>query len=271
METMTVVIPESLTKELTDLRLKHFEKAAAADLAELDPAGREKCLTMLRRWVRVELAERKTAAIENRIRNAKFVRVQSVDQFNFDHSPMTKKLRSNYLTLFDSIDDGVDDLPSAVFIGLGGRGKTHLARALGYRACQLNLSVLFVNAAEMVNGLEQAKKAQYLDSEFRKYRKPQVLIVDELGYVTMDAPASNLFFQVISARHDQGLGTIVTTNLAFGKWNQIFANDAVAHVIVHRLTAEAEVFFMEGDSYRPVEREIRRSRRRDKAKAKAKS
>lgn len=265
-----MVIPESLTKDLVDLRLKSFEKAATADLAALDPVSRENYISMLKRWVRVELADRKTAAIENRIRNAKFVRVQSIDQFNFDHSPMTKKLRPNYLTLFDSID-GTDDLPSAVFIGLGGRGKTHLARALGYRACQLNLSVLFVNAAEMVNGLEQAKKAAYLDSELRKYRKPQVLIVDELGYVTMDAPASNLFFQVISARHDQGLGTIVTTNLAFGKWNQIFANDAVAHVIVDRLTAEAEVFFMEGDSYRPVEREIKRSRRRDKAKAKNKS
>ena len=84
----------------------------------------------------------------------------------------------------------------------------------------------------------------------------------------MDAQASNLFFQVISARHDQGLGTIVTTNLAFGKWNQIFANDAIAHVIVDRLTAEAEVFYMEGDSYRPVEREIKRSRRQAKAKAK---
>ena len=108
-----------------------------------------------------------------------------------------------------------------------------------------------------------------LDSELRKYRKPQVLIVDELGYVTMDASASNLFFQAISARHDQGLGTIVTTNLSFGKWNQIFANDAVAHVIVDRLTSEAEVFFMEGESYRPIEREVRRSRRREKAKKKS--
>ena len=180
---------------------------------------------------------------------------------------MTKKHRSNYMGLFDSIDG--EDLPSAVFIGLAGLGKTHLARALGYRACQLNYSVLFITAAEMVNKLEHAKKADCLDSELRKYRKPQLLIIDELGYVTMDAQASNLFFQVISARHDQGLGTIATTNLSFGKWNQIFADDAIAHVIVDRLTAEAEVFFMEGPSYRPVEREIKQSRRRAKAKAKA--
>lgn len=262
-----MMIPENLTKDLIELRLKHFEKAMAVDLTEHAPAERDRIVTMLKRWARVELAERKTAAVANRIRNAKFIKAQTIDQFNFDHSAMTKKVRSNYLSLFDSIDG--EDLPSAVFIGLAGLGKTHLARALGYRACQLSHSVLFITAAEMVNSLEQAKRAAYLDSELRKYRKPQILIVDELGYVTMDAPASNLFFQVISARHDQGLGTIATTNLPFGKWNQIFANDAIAHVIVDRLTAEAEVFFMEGESYRPVERAIKQSRRRAKAKARS--
>lgn len=264
-----MMIPESLTKDLIELRLRHFEKVMAADLADHQPAERERFITMLKRWARMELAERKTVAIQNRVRNAKFIKLQTIDQFNFDHNAVTKKIRSNYLNLFDSIDGVAEDLPSAVFIGSSGAGKTHLARSLGYRACQLNHSVLFITAAEMVNRLEQAKKAACLDSELRKYRKPQILIVDELGYVTMDAPASNLFFQVISARHDQGLGTIATTNLPFGKWNQIFANDAIAHVIVDRLTAEAEVFFMECDSYRPVERAAKQSRRRAKAKAKA--
>lgn len=258
---------ENLTKDMAELRLKHFEKAFTVDMSTLAPTERERVVTLMGRWIRKELSERKSTAIQNRVRGAKFVKLQTIDTFKFDHSAMTKKLRSNYLTLFDSID--AEDLPSAVFIALGGRGKTHLARALGYRACQLGHSVLFTTAAEMVNKLEQAKKAACLDSELRKYRRPQVLIIDELGYVTMDAQASNLFFQVISARHDQGLGTIVTTNLAFGKWNQIFANDAIAHVIVDRLTAEAEVFYMEGESYRPVEREIKRSRRQAKAKAKA--
>ena len=260
-------IPQTLTSDLIELKLRHFEKAFSTDLAALEPREREQVSSMLQKWVRAELAERKTAAVEGRIRNAKFVKLQTVDQFNFEHNAMTKKHRSNYMVLFDSI--GGEDFPSAVLIGLSGLGKTHLARALGYRACQLNHSVLFTTAAEMVNRLEHAKRTAYLDSELRKYRRPQILIIDELGYVTMDAQASNLFFQVISARHDQGLGTITTTNLSFGKWNQIFANDAIAHVIVDRLTAEAEVFFMEGPSYRPIEREIKRSRRRAKAKAKS--
>ena len=70
---------------------------------------------------------------------------------------------------------------------------------------------------------------------------------------------SNLFFQVISARHDQALGTIVTTNLPFGKWNQVFANDAIAHVIVDRLVGEADVFYLEGDSYRELEKKNRKN------------
>lgn len=257
-----------LSKELTELRLRHFAKAMEADLSDFTPSERDKVRTLVSRWSRLELAERRTASIESRIRSARFLKLQTIEQFNFEHSQYTRKHRSSYVSLYDSIEP--DELPSAVFIGGPGVGKTHLSRALGYRACQLNLSVLFVTAAEMVNKLEQAKKAGYLDSEFRKYRKPQVLIVDELGYVSMDAQASNLFFQVISARHDQGLGTITTTNLAFGKWNQIFANDAIAHVIVDRLTSEAEVFFMEGPSYRPHERDNRRSRRQSKAKARSK-
>jgi DNA replication protein DnaC len=262
---MSMVAADLLAQELGELRLRHFEKAACAELADLLPAEREKWVARLRRWARVELAERKSAAVQNRVKAAKFMRLQTIEQFNFEHNAMTRKIRSNYLSLYDSIDG--EELPSAVFIGSSGVGKTHLARALGYRVCQLNHSVLFVTAAEMINRLEQAKRAACLDSELRKYRKPQVLIVDELGYVTMDAPASNLFFQVISARHDQGLGTIATTNLAFGKWNQIFANDAIAHVIVDRLTAAAEVFFMEDDSYRPIERAAKQSRRRAKAKS----
>ena len=143
-----MTIPENLTKDLVELRLRHFEKAMVADLAEHQPAERDRFVSLLKRWVRVEVAERKTAAIQNRVKSAKFVKVQTIDQFNFEHNAVTKKIRSNYLSLFDSIDG--EDLPSAVFIGSSGAGKTHLARSLGYRACQLNHSVVFITAAEMV-------------------------------------------------------------------------------------------------------------------------
>lgn len=259
-------VKDLLSLDLNSLRLRHFETACMADLSTLLPKEKEHIMILIQKWCRIELAERNSISVKNRIRNANFQRIQTIDMFNFDRNVYTKRIRSNYMTLYDVIEP--DELPSAVFIGLAGLGKTHLARALGYRSCQLNLSVIFITTASMINALEQAKKAACLDSELQKYRRPLVLILDEFGYVSFDAQASNLLFQVISARHDQGLGTIVTSNIAFSGWNQFLANDAITHAIVDRLTAEAEVFHMEGPTYRPLELEIRKSRRQEKAKAK---
>lgn len=237
---------------LTELRLKNWAQLLKADIAAMEPAEQGLILRCLDKWANMEKAERKASLIASRIRSSRFKRVQTIDTFDFSHSKATQAIKANYLALYHSIAPG--DLPNAVFSGNAGLGKTHLARALGYGACQKGMSVLYLTAAEMVNHLAHAQKAFNLESELTKYRRPQVLIIDELGYVTLDAQASNLFFQVISARHDQGLGTIATTNLPFGKFNQIFANDAIAHAIVDRLVNEAEVFFMEGPSYREHQR-----------------
>jgi DNA replication protein DnaC len=201
--------------------------------------------------------------IESKVRSAKFRRLQTVETFDFRHSPTTEKIEKAYLTLHSSL--AKDNLPSAVFTGNAGTGKTHLARSLGYAACQKGISVLFLTAAEMVNHLGHAQKTYSLEQELNKYRRPQVLIIDELGYVSLDTQASNLFFQVISTRHDAELGTIATTNLPFGKFNQIFANDAIAHAIVDRLVNDAEVFYMEGDSYRPHQRQEKMKRKKENA------
>ncbi|MBL7557992.1 MAG: ATP-binding protein [Bdellovibrionaceae bacterium] len=102
----------------------------------------------------------------------------------------------------------------------------------------------------MATQLLQAQKLALLEKEILRLKKPQVLIIDELGYVDFDTQASQLFFQVISARHDARLGLVVTTNLNFSQFNQIFANEAVATVVVDRMVNEAEIFYLEGDSYR---------------------
>jgi DNA replication protein DnaC len=250
---------EQLTGLLTELRLKNWAQVVKTDIATMAPAEQGLVLRCLDRWANAEKAERKASLIASRIRSSRFKRVQTVDTFNFEHSKATQSIKTAYLALYHSIAPG--DLPNAVFSGNAGLGKTHLARALGYGACQKGMSVLYLTAAEMVNHLAHAQKSFNLESELNKYRRPQVLIIDELGYVTLDAQASNLFFQVISARHDQGLGTIATTNLAFGKFNQIFANDAIAHAIVDRLVNEAEVFFMEGPSYREHQRAEKQKRK----------
>lgn len=248
-----------LLESLKELRLKHWSEVMLQDLALMTPPEKGLILKSLNRWSLTEKAERRAQMIATKIRSSRFKRVQTVDAFDFSHNKATQGIQKSYLSLHESIAPG--NPPSAVFTGTAGMGKTHLARALGYAACQKGMSVLFVTAAEMVNQLSCAQKAYNLEAELNRYRRPQVLIIDELGYVQLDAQASNLFFQVISARHDQGLGTVATTNLPFGKFNQIFANDAIAHAIVDRLVNEAEVFFMEGSSYREHQREQKQKSR----------
>jgi DNA replication protein DnaC len=236
-----------------DLKLRYFDEALTNDLLLMTPAQREPLLEYLYKWAMAEKAERRAAHIAARIRSSKFKRIQTIDAFNFDHSKATQDIKKSYLALHSGIAPG--NLPSAVFTGNAGLGKTHLARALGYAACQKGISTLFITAAEMVNRLCAAQKSLTIENELNKYRRPQVLVIDELGYVSLDNQSSNLFFQVISARHDQSLGTVATTNIPFGKFNQIFANDAIAHAIVDRLVNEAEVFFLEGPSYREHQRQ----------------
>jgi len=252
MENLTTT---KISEYLGSFRLKYFAKGFETDLVTMTEPERTTILKYLARWSESEQAERKSALITSKIKCARFRKLQTIDAYDFRHSATTEKIERPYMSLYS--DMSREKLPSAVFTGNAGVGKTHLARALGYAACQKGLSTLFVTAAEMVNHLQHAQKTFSLEMELNRYRRPQVLIIDELGYVSLDSQASNLFFQVISSRHDAGYGTIATTNLPFGKFNQIFANDAIAHAIVDRLVNDAEVFFMEGESYRQHQRSLK--------------
>jgi DNA replication protein DnaC len=189
-----------LIESLAELRLKYWSQAMKEDLEGMKEQDAEMVTTYLTRWIAKEKSERKTQMIQSKVRSAKFRRLQTVESFDFRHSKTTEKVEKAYLTLHQTV--GRENLPSAVFTGNAGTGKTHLARALGYASCQKGLSVLFLTAAEMVNHLQHAQKTYSLEIELNKYRRPQVLIIDELGYVALDTQASNLFFQVISSRHD---------------------------------------------------------------------
>ncbi len=107
------------------------------------------------------------------------------------------------------------------YAGPGIGGKSHLGVALAYEACQRGHSVLFTTAVDALNNLTAAQAAQRLKFELKKYLSPEVLLVDELGYLPLDKPGADLIFQIISQRYERG-STIITTNKAYKHWTGIF-------------------------------------------------
>jgi DNA replication protein DnaC len=125
-----------------------------------------------------------------------------------------------------------------------------LATALGYTAGLQGYAVLFASAIEVINTLAAAKNAGRLKQELKKYTKPALLILDELGYLPIDKSGADLLFQVISLRYEQG-SIMLTSNRAFKEWPRMFNNDStLTAAILDRLLHHAETVVIEGKSFR---------------------
>jgi DNA replication protein DnaC len=194
-----------------------------------------------------EVFARDQVALERRIKAARFPQHNKMlENFDFTFQTSVKKQVLLHLASLRFVEMG----HNVIFLGPPGTGKTHLSIALGLAACQAGYDTLFLSAVEIVTQLLAAREQGTLRKTLSKLTKPDLLIVDEVGYIPFAREAANLFFQIVSARYDCG-SMILTSNRAFSGWGEIFGGDVVvAAAMIDRLVHHAEIVSLKGSSYR---------------------
>lgn len=200
---------------------------------------------LLRQVLLAEHDSRHKSAIARRIREAGFGEVKTLDEFDWNAAPSLSRPKLLELASCDFVKKGQD----VVLVGPIGTGKTHLATALGVCAAKKRYRVVMRRAAELVRELLEARDERVLGKLHRQYRKVDLLIVDELGFVPFGQHEGELLFNLLSDRHKQK-ATVVTSNLAFGEWTQVFGNEKLTLALLDRLTEQAHIVTTKGESFR---------------------
>jgi DNA replication protein DnaC len=240
--------PSLLSQHLDYLKLPCVQKLHA-ELAHQAAQHHWDHVEYLRRLIEGEYTERRQRVIERRVRAARFPVIKTLEQFRWDWPKKINRLQVQHLARLEFVAQKAN----AVFLGNVGLGKTHLAIALGYAACQEGYGVRFADAISVINDLAAAQKRGLLKKHLKKYLRPELLVLDEVGYLPIDQHGADLLFQVISQRYERG-SIVLTTNKPFKQWASIFNNDStIASAVLDRLLHHAETVVIEGSSYRMKE------------------
>jgi DNA replication protein DnaC len=215
---------------------------------------------VLEELAREEHAERERRSLERRRRAAKLGRFKPIDEFDWswpekiDRAVLDRALYGELVSQRENL----------VLVAAQGLGKTMLARNIAHQAVLQGHSALFVEASRMLLDLGAQDSARALERRLRHYASPSLLCVDEVGYLSYDARAADLLFEVVSRRYEQK-SIVITTNLAFSDWPAIFPNASCVTALIDRLTHHADIALIEGQSYRLREAEESRKARQPKA------
>ena len=233
-----------INQDLKQLRLSYLaenleEFASGCDKAKL-PAK-----SVISKMAELELIEKRRKGTERRLRAAKLGRFKRMNDFdwrfpqNIDREAIDQLLTADFVSRQENV----------IMAGAQGLGKTMIAKNIAYQAIMKGKTAVFTTASQLVMTLQSYDNQVDFNRGLKKFTQPELLVIDELGYLSYDCKAADLIFEVINRRYEVG-SIIITTNLAFKDWNQIFPGAACLTAMIDRLTHHVKVLKIEGDSYR---------------------
>lgn len=193
----------------------------------------------------VEVQVRLENGRKRRLREARFPLLKPLETFKFDDAP---DLDARLIRELSSCEY-VKQRRNIIFVGKSGTGKTHLATALGMEACRQAVRTRFVTGCGLANELIEARDEKVLSRVIKRYAGYGLLVIDELGYVPFSKEGAQLLFQILAERHERK-SVIITTNMGFGDWTQIFGDPNLTAALLDRITHKAHVINCSWESYR---------------------
>jgi DNA replication protein DnaC len=208
----------------------------------------------LKQLLENEVIKRRHNTAQRRLQQARLPDIKTLDQLDWEALSGVSKTKVQALSTGQFIQDAED----VVIIGPVGTGKTHLAIALGVEAARRRCRVAFVRAADLVRQLVEARDERQLGRLHRRYLGVELLIVDELGFVPFNKLEGELLFNLLSDRYERR-STVVTSNLAFGEWVQVFGSEKLTTALLDRLAHHAHVLTTKGKSYRTARKAVKKT------------
>lgn len=237
-------IYQQLRSHLAYLKLSAASEALAPALEDAQ-SNKPSYTAFLEALLSLEVAADERRRLAGRLRFAHFPVEKRLESFDFDAQPsLDRRLIEELATLHF-----IQERANCLLVGPPGVGKSHIALALGYKAVEAGYRVYYTSAADLAARCHKAAIEGRWANTMRFFAGPQLLIVDELGYLPLQAEAASAIFQVVSRRYDHG-SMIVTTNRSIPTWGEIFSDSMMAAAILDRFLHRATVVGITGDSYR---------------------